>query len=428
MSARKKTRKNAGEGYGYMFHGSFGTKAKAVAKEKKTKGAWVKGVLTNKGHRYLVMSPRLNPIKRKKKNPATKVHKKFRTSEQAYAFANQMRAKYPGRKVDVLERSTGKWEVFVLNEPTHNPHELLVLGANPEHSSSNREITLPAGSTLTIRMNPTEARQNVELGTFENGVFHPWTRRPKSRQKEAIRRQNPENPDRFTSAHAIAKGITRQAPGLIQTKRQKRVAGMVRSARKHKYEWIPSEGVAPGMNPRQNPAAADLREEFIGEEPDWIDHANEPNMPKGDYAKLGDLVALSVKPMHGGQVKGLFWTNRQFDIVHFGDELLPLIDAPWVTSDESARQIYFYKGLQNLHSQLGEFGARSRGDGVFELGQVRVIRYRAKKWTDDFKLFDFVHRFGEETGVLPMLLFDDKHQRLLFEGGEYQIRREGIVN
>ena len=103
-----KGKKNAGAGYGYMFHGAFKEKKDAVAKERKTKGAWVKGVFTKQGHRYVVMSPRTNPIKRKKKAKP-------------------------------------------------NPHELLVLGANPSHTppASTQEIVVPPGSTITIRMNPT---------------------------------------------------------------------------------------------------------------------------------------------------------------------------------------------------------------------------------------------------------------------------------
>jgi hypothetical protein len=44
--------------------------------------------------------------------------------------------------------------------------------------------------------------------------------------------------DRFFSINAIAAGIKRQTAGLLQTKKQKRIAKMVRKARKHKYDWM----------------------------------------------------------------------------------------------------------------------------------------------------------------------------------------------
>lgn len=79
-------RKNAGLGYGMQFHGSFSKKADAEKKERKRKGAFIRGARTIHGYRYIVMSPRTNPIKRKKK----------------------------------------------IVTPVANPSELLVMGANPE--------------------------------------------------------------------------------------------------------------------------------------------------------------------------------------------------------------------------------------------------------------------------------------------------------
>jgi hypothetical protein len=225
MTKRRK-RQNAGEGYGYMFHGAFAKKADAVAKERATKGAWVKGVYTKQGHRYLVMSPRTNP---RKTNPgrtrvfadrsngrftATRLDKDlgnmtgagFTKKEALNALKENIRRAKEQRSLGAYARRPALAGV--------NPSELIVMAANPNPSSRDREITVPPGTTITIRTNPTA---------------------------------NP--PDRYTTAQAIARGISRRAPGLIQTKRQKRVAGIARRARQHKYDWIPPEGLAPGMNP-----------------------------------------------------------------------------------------------------------------------------------------------------------------------------------
>ncbi len=98
-------RKNAGLGYGYMFHGAFAKKADAKRKERTRKGSFVKSAMTKHGMRYLVMSPRTNPIRRKKK---------------------------------VAKR---------------NPTELVVMGANPPNplNPDHRELVVPAGTTITIR-------------------------------------------------------------------------------------------------------------------------------------------------------------------------------------------------------------------------------------------------------------------------------------
>jgi len=101
-------RKNAGQGYGMMFHGAFSEKKDAVAKEHKTKKAFIRGTPTKHGYRYIVMSPRLNPIKRKKK----------KTKKEVSSYAPR---------------------------PGQNPSELLVMGANPGPKEQEIKIPLPGG-------------------------------------------------------------------------------------------------------------------------------------------------------------------------------------------------------------------------------------------------------------------------------------------
>lgn len=387
MSARKKTRKNAGKGFGMMFHGNFKSKKEAKRKERES-GGFMKRLSTPFGTRYMVMSERKNPIKRKKKAKT-------------------------------------------------NPHELLVMGANPHASETHRghqEITVPPGSTITIRMNPTEV----------------------------------VNPDRYSSAHAIAKGITRHAPGLIQTKKQRRVAGMVRGARKHKYEWIPPEGLAPGMNPifvnpgddmymiqaaaelfgkalkdlsagemskvamraaqlkrqqrrqnhRQNPSAAGIREDFTGMPVEHEHVRQEPHMPAGNYAQLGKLLSLCVKPRKGGQVREIK-----------GARVLIVSDERARAEEGKLGPIWFVGGDQDVTEALSEFGAQLRTDGLYELGEAREIHYEQRKeHVPDPDQDHWRHPFGQETDERPTVLFDLQHKRLLLEGGAYEIRREGIVN
>jgi hypothetical protein len=399
-----KKRKNAGAGYGYMFHGAFKKKSDAVAKERKTTGAWIKGVYTPQGHRYVVMSPRTNPIKRKKKAA-----------------------------------------------PAANPTELLVMGANPRNR--DREITVPPGTTTTITI-----------------------------------RTNPVNPDRYTSAHARARGITRQAPGLIQSKRQRRVAGMVREARGHSrparsltsdvssalrnlgysaaaakraarsasgsdfnslfrsaQEQVRSNPDVCGamiggepctrkrghrgphlpqgatMRPRSrlrrgwkpNPSAAALNDSFTGREGKWITIYDEPHMPAGDYAQLGELLALYVKPNSGGQVQQITF---------------PKGDRPLVVSDETSRQIYFVGGNQELYGEIWR-GFPGVQYPVGSLGECRRIDYKQRKeHVPDPDADEWRHNFGEESEVRPVLFYDARNKRLLLEGGQYRIRTEGIIN
>jgi hypothetical protein len=188
-------RKNAGEGYGYMFHGAFKDKKDAVAKEKKTKGAWIKSTLTNRGYRHIVMSPRTNPIKRKKnpklqvwfdkaigKYTALVVHPKF-----GNIYASGHTKKEAAKNLKDRMREVRKGGVTPANRGyAQNPHELLVMGANPSELDvdNTQEISLPPGATIIIRT-------------------------PRANPSAIV------NPDRFSSLQARAKGLTRQAPGLI---------------------------------------------------------------------------------------------------------------------------------------------------------------------------------------------------------------------
>ena len=373
-----KRRKNAGEGYGYMFHGSFAKKADAVAKERKTKGAWVKSVLTNQGYRHIVMSPRTNPRKRKKKAVVAP-----------------------------------------------NPSELLVMGANP----GTHEITAKPGETITIRVNPTATRENLYFGFGSSA--------PSRKELAASRRGFRARVWQKTEGErTYIRGLARSARAGGRTKRKleqlfhevyganpaicgARIGGEICTRKpNHKGPHLPQgatlrtrERLPHHWKPRDNPSAAALRESFTGAESDGYTVHREAHMPAGDYAQLGKMLALYVKPYSGGQVQ----------MIQPRDTLL--------VADESARQLWFVGGDQDITAALGVFGARQRGAGLFELGEARRIDYRQRKEHVPHPDQDsWRHEFGEESGVRPVVLFDANHKRLLLEGGEYVVRAEGIIN
>ena len=164
---------------------------------------------------------------------------------------------------------------------------------------------------------------------------------------------------------------------------------------------------------RTNPSAAALREEFVGTPAEWETVSDEPHVPTGDYAQLGELLALYVKPGRGQQVQHISFSGKK----------------PLVVSDESARQIYFVGGDQDVSNSLSVFGAEDNGNGHYALGEVRRIDYKQRKEHVPHPNVDvWRHDFGQESGIRPVLWFDANAKRLLLKGGEYEIRREGIVN
>ena len=56
------------------------------------------------------------------------------------------------------------------------------------------------------------------------------------------------------------------------------------------------------------------------------------------------------------------------------------------------------------------------------VGQLLEVTYRTKKKFDAFKLVDYYHELGEETGDLPLLRYEPRSEHLYISGGKYQIK------
>ena len=245
----------------------------------------------------------------------------------------------------------------------------------------------------------------------------------------------------FSPSHPTKKVLAKsrqEFKGRVRVKRQEfgdemrrlRKSAQGRTAKTRKLERLFHEIYGPQENPtladlaalesmiqskhrmrKRNPSAAELRETFTGKEVDRVTIHNEPHMPKGDYALIGRKIVLYVKPMQGGQV-------MRVELPH-----------ALAVSDESGRRIWFVGGDQDVSESLHVFGARQREAGLYVLGQARRIDYtQRKEHAPDPEVDGWRHDFGEENGSLPAVLFDANHRRLLLEGGDYVIRREGIVN
>lgn len=406
MSTR---RKNAGAGYGYMFSGAFAKKADAVKKESKRKGSFIKAVMYQSGMRYAVMTPRTNPVKRKKKAPKeTKAEMLKRRLAEVGAYEPRTAA------------------------PAHNPAELLVMGANPHENI--QEIVLQPGSRLVIRNNPAESRTN-SLGTFLGyAPTHP-SKKELSESRRGFKRRVRVKAGEVGAERKRLRGSARR--GFKDKSKLQELfhevygqnpapvcgvsIGGYPCSRKpnHKGPHLPQgatmrtrKRLPHSWQPRaKNPSAEALREKFTGMEADHVSIRQEPLMPAGDYAMLGKFLGLYVKPRKGGHV------------------LTITANGVTVVSDETARQIYFVGGDQDISSGLAEFGALDRGVGIFELGEARRIDYKQRKEHVPHPDQDsWRHEFGEESGVRPTVLYDANAKRLLLEGGEYEIRAEGIVN
>lgn len=102
-------------------------------------------------------------------------------------------------------------------------------------------------------------------------------------------------------------------------------------------------------------------------------------------------------------------------------------DKVMLACDPEGQQLYFVGGNQDVTGILKQAGIESRKD-LIDVGECQIICYATDKDFDNFEEIDYQHEFGEEGGALPMLVFDRLNKSLFLVGGDYQIKREGIVN
>jgi hypothetical protein len=181
---------------------------------------------------------------------------------------------------------------------------------------------------------------------------------------------------------------------------------------------------AARLVPRLNPeaaeapdAAAELEEaahvfeQFQGRKPREVLELQRNDIQRSEFAKLGDLVSLTVKGR-----------DRKDYKIDFGPE-----DEVIVASSANAKQLYILGGNQDVRPLLDDLGADGGKDFV-ELGPCTQIEYFTHKRIDQFQPIRYYHKFGEETGDVPVLVFDQLNVQLLLTGGAYEVKPEGIVN
>lgn len=156
-------------------------------------------------------------------------------------------------------------------------------------------------------------------------------------------------------------------------------------------------------------AAAALSEQFHGRPVKWQREIDEPDAKPEAVAQLGKLLMLEVETRAGKRVK-----------IEFGKGVR-------LCANPHSKSLYAIGGDQALDlKQLGLSGEAKR-DHV-DIGEILTVEYHTSKDFHNFEPTDYTHEFGEEGGRRPRLGYDTINQRVYFSGGEYQIKREGIID
>jgi hypothetical protein len=169
------------------------------------------------------------------------------------------------------------------------------------------------------------------------------------------------------------------------------------------------KAAAKKANPKHaSPKARKVYAMFHGTKPrkKTIYKATRARLPGKDFAKIGDLISLTV-----GNHKVSFEKDKV---------------APIVVTDAKAQKLFLLGGNQNL-SALKPVNMAPPG-GLHDMGELSQIEYYSRKKFDDFRPTIYFHDLGEENGVRPRLMYDPKARQMYIAGGDYKIKAEGIVN
>jgi hypothetical protein len=159
-------------------------------------------------------------------------------------------------------------------------------------------------------------------------------------------------------------------------------------------------------------SAAQLYEDFHGRPPEKITEVVTERHEHEWLTQLGALVELKVATV----------TSLDATIGFNAKE------APDLCSSEDGRQLYIEGGDQELDlGALKMSGDKWLKDSMV-IGVLYELTYQTEKGFHKFKLTEYYHKLGEETGVQPTLIYDPNNQSLTISGGQYQIKPEGIVN
>lgn len=160
--------------------------------------------------------------------------------------------------------------------------------------------------------------------------------------------------------------------------------------------------------------ASQMYEDFHGEPGKHVDTYQELQPRPMTLAQLGVLRMLEIKRPGGWK-----WAELNF----IGKEIQ-------VAANPTGTQIYFIGGDQKIsRGQLTQIGSDNSKE-LIDLGECMLIDYRARKMHVNGVSTPYGHKFGDETGRRPRLMYDRRgpESRIYLVGGEYVAKIEGIRN
>jgi hypothetical protein len=180
------------------------------------------------------------------------------------------------------------------------------------------------------------------------------------------------------------------------------------------YDRVSAFPMARYRNPA--PAADALYESFHGKPADEIVEVHEEFYHHDHLSTLGVLVELTVVTAQG--YEATIATSSADDDYDEAEAKDPI----YLASSEDGRQLYFTGGDQALDLDALKIPPEWKKDDMI-VGVLTNLVYRTRKKFDNFKLTDYTHKTGEDSGYEPLLRYDPNTPHLYVTGGSYHIEQ-----
>lgn len=156
--------------------------------------------------------------------------------------------------------------------------------------------------------------------------------------------------------------------------------------------------------------ASERYEYFHGQAPDAIHDVIEERIEQSVHSGIGRLIALEVYDHE----------SNLHEVNGFGKDCL-------LTQDLDGTQLFIVGGDQSLDPE--DFGIET--NHLYEvLGAVKSVTYDTNKvhLGSEGGKAHYKHEFGDEGGVLPVLIYDTANEEMMLAGGSYSIPSQGIAD
>lgn len=252
-------------------------------------------------------------------------------------------------------------------------------------------------------------------------ILHPKAEKnPKCSVSEKAKKNPAEllifgNPQHGTSNHKpdCKCVICKRTRGENSSRQESLRAARERAERIRRARLHPTQRTNTKMrsNPSEEKEAVRLFESFHGKDAKEIIEKQISAATRLDYTAIGPLIAIGLD--HCGLTGNKLVT--QWD-------RCPYLKFTGVTlaSAPNGKQLYAIGGHLDLNAALKHFEGVDPSKDLIDLGDAKFVVYEARKHPN-FELTEYVHRFGEEGGAEPRVIFNKLQKQIFFAGGKYFI-------